>query len=150
MMRVIVDADLIIEWIVQWIVEINNLKEDTNKFLNMIVLQQIEAHITEVGLDRLRNYCRFLVDETTVVEITYSLLDIINVWDTSDSIFDTAMKLNIFDLDSRIEVAYANEKKLHVLITNNPQKYIGATISVLTPEKFLKIQALEIMMVNNQ
>lgn len=138
-MKVLVDADLVLVAYLnqgKWLKEVEIL-------WNMMESGQIQGHITEYGLDKVRFVVSKVKNPELGEEVFFDVHEIIQVLQIKCGLFEKANKLNFLDYESALEVVCAIAENLGAVVTLTPENYPDSTLPVLSVSSLLERQRLE-------
>ncbi|MEG3861410.1 PIN domain-containing protein [Microcoleus sp. herbarium12] len=138
-MRIQVDSNLILEALLNRTQFIGDAR---NCWL-LLGLPHVQGYITESGLNQIRFHLSKVEDEQTADEVVSEIKKIINVCLVNRCIEDKARSLNIREFESAIEVACAIEMDVSAIVTQNPQKFEGSGLSILSVSDLSERNQLE-------
>lgn len=134
-MRIQVDSNLILEAVLNR----SQFIADASNCWHLLQLPHVEKYITESGLNQIRFHLRKLEDEQTANQVVSEanqfvseIEKIIKVCPVNRQIQDKARSLYIRDFESAIVVACAIEMDVSAIVTQNPQKFEGSDLSILS------------------
>lgn len=140
-MKILVDADIILEALLNR----PNFIEDAKKLWEVIqkLPQQIQAYTTKTGLDIICVHLSTIADEKSVENLVAEIQRNITICHVESETWQEARTLNIQDFQSAIEVVCARELNIGAIVTQKPQDYEGANLSVLSVNDFLDRKKFE-------
>lgn len=142
-MTVLLDADVILELFINR----SGYVEDAERLLMEIEQSpQIEIYVTELCLKKISFYLtqpESNLAEDAIAGIKAMLNNRIISIDHSH--IEQARRISIHDFDSAVELACATAMNFNAIVTQNPEKFTGAKLPVLSIKEWLKRQKLEKM-----
>ena len=138
-MRIQVDSNLILEAVLRR----SQFIGDASNCWHLLELPHVEGYITESGLNQIHFHLSRLDDKKNADKFVSEIKEIINVCPVDRSIEDKAISLNIRDFESAIEVACAIEMDVSAIVTQNPLKFEGSGLSILSVSDLSERHQLE-------
>lgn len=138
-MRIQVDSNLILEALLNR----SQFIGDAKNCWQLLELPHVQGYITESALNQIRFHLSKLHDEPTADEVVSEIEKIIKVCLVNRCIEDKARSLNIREFESAIEVACAIEMDVSAIVTQNPQKFEGSGLSILSVSDLSERNQLE-------
>lgn len=129
-MRVLVDANVILEIFVNR----NGFGEEAEEFLTeMAQSQQTEVYATEQCLDKVR-FCLSRLDSQSASKADFMVRELLHerIIPVDLSMLDRARSFEITNFESAVEVACAIDRNLDLVVTQNPQSFVGATLPIFS------------------
>ncbi|MDZ7957820.1 MAG: hypothetical protein RMY34_07920 [Aulosira sp. DedQUE10] len=126
MLRILVDADLILEAVMNR----HNCVEDVSNLLD-VVHPLVQIYITDIGWQNISNYISRL-QNTQIAEIVINWLqEKIQICPIDNSILQQARWSDLQDFDSAVELVCVSDRHLHAIVTHKPENFAEA------PNQFL-------------
>ncbi len=119
------------------------IAEDAITLWKLLQPPHVQGYITESGLNQIHFHLRKLKDEKAADQIVSDIQDIIKICPVNRRIEDKARSLHIRDFESAIEVACAIEMNISAIVTQNPQKFEGSGLSILSVSDLSERNQLE-------
>ncbi|MEG4805906.1 PIN domain-containing protein [Microcoleus sp. F8-D3] len=141
-MQIQVDSHLILETLLNRS-RCQFIAEDAIILWKLLQPPHVQGYITESGLNQIHFHLRKLKDEKAADQIVCDIQDIIKICPVNRRIEDKARSLHIRDFESAIEVACAIEMNISAIVTQNPQKFEGSGLSILSVSDLSKRNQLE-------
>jgi hypothetical protein len=138
-MRIQVDSSLILEIVLNR----SQFIKDARNCWHLLELPHVQGYITERGLNQIHFHLSRLDDKENADQFVSEIKEIINVCPVDRSIEDKAISLNIRDFESAIEVACAIEMDVSAIVTQNPLKFEGSGLSILSVSDLSERHQLE-------
>lgn len=138
-MRIQVDASVILEIVLNR----SQFIKDARNCWQLLQLPHLQGYITERGLNQIYFHLSRLDDKENANKFVSEIKEIINVCPVDRSIEDKAISLNIRDFESAIEVACAIEMDVSAIVTQNPLKFEGSGLLILSVSDLSERHQLE-------
>ncbi|MEG3890102.1 PIN domain-containing protein [Microcoleus sp. Z1_A1] len=144
-MQIQVDPSLILEALLNR----SQFVEDAENCWQILKLPHVQGYITESGLNGIHSYLRDLNGEPIADEVVLNIKKLhIKVCPVNPGIQEKARSLPIRHFESAMEVACAIEMNVSAIVTQNPQKFEGSGLSILSVSDLSKRSQLEEILLN--
>ena len=135
MTKILLDTDIILDFFFDG----EPFSENAAKILSLCESTRIEAYITPVIISNVYYLLRKTASHTQVITQLKLLMSIINVLAVSKETILQAMNSPFKDFEDALQnYAAESDKTIDIIITRNVKDYKGSTLSVQTPDVFLK------------
>lgn len=121
MLRILVDADLILEALMNR----NNCVEDVSNLLD-IVHPLIQIYITDVGWQKIYNYINRLQNSQVAELVVTCLQEKIKICPIDNNILQQARSSPVEDFESAVELVCLSHRQLHAIVTHKPENFADA------------------------
>lgn len=74
------------------------------------------------------------------IQIIQNLIQLLNILPVHKTDLQNSIKSNFKDFEDGIQASVAKENQIKILLTRNLKDYSKATLTILSPDEFLKIQ----------
>ena len=128
MMQVILDADLLIDYLL-W-------RRESEKLGDIIENQLCQLFITELGLSKIRSVANKMPFPEVAEEFVSGIENKITVCPINNDLIEQAKLLNCKDFESALEVACAISNGFSRILTRNPQNFDGTDFPICLIEHF--------------
>ncbi|MDZ8033935.1 DUF1822 family protein [Nostoc sp. DedSLP04] len=134
-MKILVDADVLLEVLLNR----NGLVDDAEKIWKLTQNRQIEAYITEIGLDKIYSFCTELADSDVAYKIVTSIQAIVSRCSLNRTLIEQARLSKLEDFESAVELTCAKEMELDGVVTLNVPSFAGADFRVWLVNELLEV-----------
>jgi len=134
-MKILVDADVLLEVLLNR----NGLVDDAEKIWKLTKNRQIEAYITEIGLDKIYSFCTELADSDVAYKIVTSIQAIVSRCSINRTLMEQARLSKLEDFESAVELTCAKEMELDGVVTLNVPSFAGADFRVWLVNELLEV-----------
>jgi predicted RNA-binding Zn-ribbon protein involved in translation (DUF1610 family)/predicted nucleic acid-binding protein len=142
MIRVLVDADLILEVLLNR----SGFVADAEEAFEMLQSQRIQGYVSELGLKKINLVLSQLEGSEVAEEIVAAIEDVVKACPVDFTLAQQARSLNIRDFESAVEVVCATAMSIGAIVTSDPQDFAGADLPVLQVGDLWQRQNLEAML----
>lgn len=118
MIRILVDADLILEALMNR----NELAEDVRKLLDM-VHPSIQMHLTDVGWQKIDAYTSRLKNSKIAEIVANWLQEKIQICVVDESILQKARSLAVKDFETAVELVCVSDRQLDAIVTHKQEDF---------------------------
>ncbi|MBD2254688.1 PIN domain-containing protein [Nostoc parmelioides] len=136
MMQVIIDADLVIDYLLLQREEVENLSD-------IIKNQQCKLFITQLGFDKFISLIENIYSPEQAKRFSNEIQKEITVCSINYELHEQANSLNFQDFESALEVACATSMGISAILTHNSQNFGEAKITIFSVENLLQRLKLE-------
>ncbi len=133
-MKVLFDADMLLEVLLNR----NGLVDDAEKIWKLTQNRQIEAYITEIGLDKIYSLCTEIADSNVACSIVTSIQAIVSRCSLNKSLMEQARLSKLEDFESAVEFICAKDMELDGVVTLSVPNFAGADIRVWMANELLE------------
>ncbi|MCL1932419.1 MAG: PIN domain-containing protein [Candidatus Azobacteroides sp.] len=134
-MRILLDTDVILDFFF----DRKPYSEYAAKILSLGEANRIEIYITPIIIGNVYYLLRKTAPHIQVITQLRLLMSIINVLTVSKETILQAMNSSFKDFEDALQNYSAeSDKTIKVIVTRNVKDYKGSTLSVQTPDTFLK------------
>jgi predicted nucleic acid-binding protein len=145
MIRVLVDADLILEVLLNR----SSFVAEAEKAFEMLQQKWIQGYVSQLGLEKINSALSKLEDSQTAQEIVVSIERVVKTCYVDLKLMQQARSLNITDFESAVEVACATATNIGAILTSDPQVFVGSDLPILQVSDLCQRQDLERMLQRN-
>lgn len=142
MIRVLVDADLLLEAVLNRICFV----ADAEEAFEMLQSQQIQGYVSELGLEKIYSVLSKLEDSQVAEEIVATIEEVVETYPINSTLIQQARSLNIRDFESAVEVVCATATNVGAILTSDPQAFAGGDLPVMQVGDLWQRQHLERML----
>lgn len=128
MLQVLVDADMVLEALLNR----SRFVADSEALVKIVQTQKIQAYICELGLEKIYSVASRLENSLAAEEVVCGIQAMMLLCPVDANLVQQARSLNIQDVESAVEVACAIAFKLGAIVTQKPEDFAGADLSVLS------------------
>ncbi|MDZ8242081.1 MAG: hypothetical protein RMZ69_33925 [Nostoc sp. ChiQUE01a] len=123
MIKVILDADLLIDYLLLQ-------REEVEKLGNIIENKQCQFFITQSGFDKIISLTENIYSPETARKYISAIRKNITVCPISYELSQQANSLNLIDFESALEIACATSMSVSAVLTRNPQNFDGTNFPI--------------------
>ncbi|MBD2358575.1 DUF1822 family protein [Tolypothrix sp. FACHB-123] len=134
-MKILFDADMLLEVLLNR----NGLVEDAEKIWKLTQTRQIEAYITEIGLDKIYSFCSEMADNDVAYRIVTSIQAIVSRCSLNKNLMEMARLSKIDDFESAVELTCAKDMELDGVVTLSVPNFAGADFRVWMAKELLEV-----------
>ena len=135
MNSILIDTDVILDFFFDRV----PFSDDALSILNLCENKKIKGFITPVMLSNIYYILRKTAKHEKVIESLKNLMNIVDVLIIYRESVLEALHSNFKDLEDALQNYSAeNQKEISIVITRNTKDYKTSTLSVMTPENYLK------------
>ncbi|MFN6486953.1 MULTISPECIES: PIN domain-containing protein [unclassified Nostoc] len=134
-MKVLIDADLILELLINR----SEVVKDAEVIWKLAKSQNIEAFVTNAGLEKIYFFCRELTDENRAGEIVWSLEKVLSSCNLDQNIIRKATSSQLKDFESAIEITCVKYMGFDGVVTHCLQNFSGSDSSVWSIHELLTV-----------
>jgi len=133
--KVLIDSDIIIDYFYNR----TPFSKDASEVLNLCVLRKIEGFITPLIVANVYYILRKTTKHEKLISDLIKLLEYISIINMNQKIVFEALNSDFKDFEDALQNYAAIEtKNLNIIITRNIKDYKKSSLSVFTPESYLK------------
>lgn len=136
MLQVLVDADIVLEALLNR----SRFVADSEVLVEIVRTQKLQGYICELGLEKIYSVASRLGNPQVASEVVYGIQAMMLLCPVDSNLLQQARLLDIEDFESAVEVACAIALKLGAIVTQKPQDFAGADLSVLSVSDLLERQ----------
>ncbi|MDZ8033461.1 PIN domain-containing protein [Nostoc sp. DedSLP04] len=129
MMKVILDADLLIDYLLLQ-------REEAEELGNIIENQQCQFFITLSGLDKIISLAENIYSPEIAKKLISAIYKKITICPINYELSEQANSFNLIDFESALEIACATSIRASAVLTRNPQNFDGIDFPIWLLENF--------------
>ncbi|MCH6235081.1 type II toxin-antitoxin system VapC family toxin [Cognataquiflexum rubidum] len=135
METVLIDTDVILDFFF----DRKPFSEEASRLLSLCEKGEVKGFVTSIMLSNVYYLLRKTANHEKVIENLKMLMNIIDVTTTNKNTVIEALNSEFKDFEDALQNFSAkNEKEIKVIITRNIKDYKSSTLSIMTPESYLK------------
>jgi predicted nucleic acid-binding protein len=135
METVLIDTDVILDFFF----DRKPFSEEASRLLSLCEKGEVKGFVTSIMLSNVYYLLRKTANHEKVIENLKMLMNIIEVTTTNKKTVIEALNSEFKDFEDALQNFSAiNEKEIKVIVTRNLKDYKSSTLSVMTPETYLK------------
>jgi predicted nucleic acid-binding protein len=132
---VLIDTDVILDFFF----DRKPFSEEASRILSLCEKGEVKGFVTSIMLSNVYYLLRKTASHEKVIENLKILMNIIDVTTTNKKTVIEALNSEFKDFEDALQNFSAiNEKEIKVIITRNIKDYKSSTLSIMTPESYLK------------
>lgn len=132
---VLIDTDVILDFFF----DRKPFSEEASRLLSLCEKGEVKGFVTSIMLSNVYYLLRKTANHEKVIENLKMLMNIIDVTTTNKKTVIEALNSSFNDFEDALQNFSAiNEKEIKVIITRNTKDYKSSTLSIMTPETYLK------------
>ncbi|MCH6200446.1 PIN domain-containing protein [Aquiflexum sp. LQ15W] len=132
---VLIDTDVILDFFF----DRKPFSEEASILLSLCEKGEVKGFVTSIMLSNVYYLLRKTANHEKVIENLKMLMNIIDVTTTNKNTVIEALNSEFKDFEDALQNFSAkNEKEIKVIITRNIKDYKSSTLSIMTPESYLK------------
>jgi predicted nucleic acid-binding protein len=132
---VLIDTDVILDFFF----DRKPFSEEASRLLSLCEKGEVKGFVTSIMLSNVYYLLRKTANHEMVVENLKMLMNIIDVTTTNRSTVIKALNSEFKDFEDALQNFSAiNQKEVKIIITRNVKDYKTSTLSIMTPETYLK------------
>ncbi|MCS4434702.1 type II toxin-antitoxin system VapC family toxin [Aquiflexum gelatinilyticum] len=132
---VLIDTDVILDFFF----DRKPFSEEASKLLSLCEKGEVKGFVTSIMLSNVYYLLRKTASHEKVIENLKILMNIIDVTTTNKKTVIEALNSEFKDFEDALQNFSAiNDKEIKVIITRNIKDYKSSTLSIMTPETYLK------------
>jgi len=113
--------------------------EEASRILSLCEKGEVKGFVTSIMLSNVYYLLRKTANHEKVIENLKMLMNIIDITTTNKKTVIEALNSEFKDFEDALQNFSAkNEKEIKVIITRNIKDYKSSTLSIMTPESYLK------------
>lgn len=133
--KILVDTDVILDFFF----DREPFSEEASKILSLCEKRELRGFVTPVIMSNVYYLLRKTAKHEKVIESLKKLMDIIDVAIINKHTVIDALNSEFKDFEDALQNFSAqNEKEIKVIVTRNIKDYKTSSLSVMTPETYLK------------
>jgi predicted nucleic acid-binding protein len=133
--KVLIDTDVILDFFF----DRKPFSEEASRLLSLCEKGEVKGFVTSIMLSNVYYLLRKTANHEKVIENLKMLMNIINVTTTNKKTVIEAFNSEFKDFEDAFQNFSAiNDKEIKVIITRNSKNYKSSTLSIMTPETYLK------------
>jgi predicted nucleic acid-binding protein len=133
--KVLIDTDVILDFFF----DRKPFSEEASRLLSLCEKGEVKGFVTSIMLSNVYYLLRKTANHEKVIENLKMLMNIINVTTTNKKTVIEAFNSEFKDFKDALQNFSAiNDKEIKVIITRNSKAYKSSTLSIMTPETYLK------------
>lgn len=135
MNSILIDTDVILDFFF----DRKPFSDDASSILSLCENKKIKGFVTPVMLSNIYYILRKTAKHEKVIESLKNLVNIVDISIISRESVLEALNSNFKDFEDALQNYSAeNHKEINIIITRNTKDYKTSTLSVMTPENYLK------------
>lgn len=135
METVLIDTDVILDFFF----DRKPYSEEASRILSLCEKGEVKGFVTSIMLSNVYYLLRKTANHAKVIENLKMLVNIIDVTTTNRKAVFEALNSDFKDFEDALQNFSAqNENDVKVIITRNIKDYKSSTLSIMTPEAYLK------------
>lgn len=135
MKKIFIDSDIIVDFLT----ERKPFNQHSSKILSLCINKKLKGYITPVIVSNIYYVLRKDIDSKELKNKLKSLLSFLDVININKKTILTALNSDFKDFEDAFQNFSAIENsEIDVILTRNVKDYKTSTLSVYTPESFLK------------
>jgi predicted nucleic acid-binding protein len=135
MKKIFIDSDIIVDFLTQR----EPFDQNSSKVLNLCINEKVKGYITPIIVSNIYYVLRKEIDSKELKIKLKSLLGFLDVIKVDKNIILTALNSDFKDFKDALQNFSAIENsEIDTILTRNVKDYKTSTLSVYTPESFLK------------
>ncbi|WP_113922632.1 type II toxin-antitoxin system VapC family toxin [Cognataquiflexum aquatile] len=132
---VLIDTDVILDFFF----DRKPFSEEASRLLSLCEKGEVKGFVTSIMLSNVYYLLRKTANHEKVIENLKMLMNIIDVTTTNKNTVIQALNSEFKDFEDALQNFSAiNEKEIKVIITRNIKDYKSSTLSIMTPDSYLK------------
>ena len=132
---VLIDTDVILDFFF----DRKPFSEEASRLFSLCEKGEVKGFVTSIMLSNVYYLLRKTASHEKVIENLKMLMNIIDVTTTNKKTVIEALNSEFKDFEDALQNFSAlNEKEIKVIITRNIKDYKSSTLSIMTPESYLK------------
>jgi len=133
--KILIDTDVLLDFFF----DRQPFSEDASKIISLCEKGEINGFVTAVIISNIYYLLRKTARHEKVIDHLRTLLTLVDVVTTDKHTILAALNSDFKDFEDALENFSAqNQKKIKVIITRNIRDYKTSSLSVMTPETYLK------------
>lgn len=133
--KVLLDTDVMLDFFF----DRKPFSEETSRILSLCEKEELKGFVTSVALSNMYYLLRKTAKHEKVMASLKMLLEIVDVVTTDKATVLEALNSGFKDFEDALQNFSAqNNQSIHIVITRNIKDYKTSTLSVMTPEMYLK------------
>lgn len=133
--KVLINTDVILDFFF----DRKPFSEEASRLLSLCEKGEVKGFVTSIMLSNVYYLLRKTANHEKVIENLKMLMNIINVTTTNKKTVIEAFNSEFKDFEDAFQNFSAiNDKEIKVIITRNSKNYKSSTLSIMTPETYLK------------
>lgn len=133
--KVLIDTDVILDFFF----DRKPFSEEASRILSLCEKGEVKGFVTSIMLSNVYYLLRKTANHEKVIENLKMLMNIIDFTTPNKNTVIEALNSEFKDFEDALQNFSAlNEKEIKVIITRNTKDYKSSTLSIMTPESYLK------------
>ena len=133
--KLLIDTDVILDFFF----DRKPFSEEASRILSLCEKGEVKGFVTSIMLSNVYYLLRKTANHEKVIENLKMLMNIIDFTTPNKNTVIEALNSEFKDFEDALQNFSAlNEKEIKVIITRNTKDYKSSTLSIMTPESYLK------------
>lgn len=133
--KILIDTDVILDFFF----DRQPFSEEASQILSLCESKKLNGFVTPIMISNIYYILRKTAKHEKVIEGLKSLMDIVDVAVITKNTIVDALNSNFKDFEDALQNFSAQDKKdINIIITRNIKDYKTSSLSVMTPETYLK------------
>ncbi|WP_346732409.1 PIN domain-containing protein [Elizabethkingia miricola] len=133
--KILIDTDVILDFFF----DRQPFSEEASQILSLCESKKLNGFVTPIVISNIYYILRKTAKHEKVIEGLKSLMDIVDVAVITKNTIVDALNSNFKDFEDALQNFSALDKKdINIIITRNIKDYKTSSLSVMTPETYLK------------
>ncbi|MDX8570188.1 PIN domain-containing protein [Elizabethkingia sp. HX QKY] len=133
--KILIDTDVILDFFF----DRQPFSEEASQILSLCESKKLNGFVTPIMISNIYYILRKTAKHEKVIEGLKSLMDIVDVTVITKNTIVDALNSNFKDFEDALQNFSALDKKdINIIITRNIKDYKTSSLSVMTPETYLK------------
>ncbi|MDV2448803.1 DNA-binding protein [Elizabethkingia anophelis] len=133
--KILIDTDVILDFFF----DRQPFSEEASQILSLCESKKLNGFVTPIMISNIYYILRKTAKHEKVIEGLKSLIDIVDVAVITKNTIVDALNSNFKDFEDALQNFSALDKKdINIIITRNIKDYKTSSLSVMTPETYLK------------
>ncbi|MCC7162285.1 MAG: PIN domain-containing protein [Anaerolineae bacterium] len=132
-MRALLDTDIVLDYLLSR----EPFVHAASEIWQAAIKGEFEAFVSAITPVNLYYVARKLKGDVAARRAVRGLLAVCRIATTDHSALQQALDLNLQDYEDAVQVASARVMSLDLVVTRNTGDYVGAELSVVSPDQFL-------------
>ncbi|CAM3690929.1 PIN domain-containing protein [Elizabethkingia occulta] len=133
--KILIDTDVILDFFF----DRQPFSEEASQILSLCESKKLNGFVTPIMISNIYYILRKTAKHEKVIEGLKSLMDIVDVAVITKNTIVDALNSNFKDFEDALQNFSALDKKdINIIITRNIKDYKTSSLSVMTPETYLK------------
>lgn len=127
-MRILVDADTIVEILLNR----SGIVEKIESLWSLLEERQIEAYLSDIGVDKIRSLAERITDPISAHEIVSTIQSRFRICPVDEMILQEVRLSALEDYESAVEVSCALAVDIGAIVTHRPSDFARADLSIVS------------------